>query len=136
MANERGRDRGMFGYEGEGPMRGGPPPRDFERGSYDREYWPERDRGYEPLPSHRGKGPKNYQRSDERILEDVCERMTDDDRLDASQIEVQVQGGVITLTGSVDDRMSKRRAEDIAESCLGVKDVQNQIRIGGVRPGE
>ena len=35
----------------------------------------------------------------------------------------------MTLTGTVDDRRTKRLAEDIAESISGVKDVTNQIRV-------
>ncbi|HEX6161067.1 MAG TPA: BON domain-containing protein [Thermoanaerobaculia bacterium] len=80
-------------------------------------------------PSHRGKGPKNYQRSDERIREDVCERLAMDHDVDASDIEVTVSAGTVTLTGMVPDRRAKRRAEDISESISGVKDVENQIRV-------
>ena len=98
-------------YEGEGYVRG-----------YDRDF----DR--RPV-SYRGKGPKNYQRSDERIFEDVCEALKDDHRVDASNIDVNVNAGVVTLSGSIDDRMTKRRAEDIAEACPGVKDVRNEIRV-------
>jgi hypothetical protein len=76
-----------------------------------------------------GRGPKGYQRSDERIREDVCERLTQDPRVDASDIEIQVQNGEVTLSGTVDDRESKRTAEDVAESISGVKDVHNQIRV-------
>ncbi len=79
--------------------------------------------------SYRGKGPKNYQRSDERIREDVCELLTRDDRVDATELEVNVNAGVVTLGGSIDDRLSKRRAEDLAESCAGVRDVRNEIRV-------
>lgn len=77
---------------------------------------------------HRGKGPANYQRSDERIREMVCEALTDDDRVDATHIEVQVKNGEVTLTGSVDDRQQKRFAEDCVEQVAGIKDVQNQLR--------
>lgn len=79
--------------------------------------------------SHRGKGPKNYQRSDERIREDLCERLAMDHHVDASDIEVAVSGGTVTLTGTVSDRRAKRRAEDLCESINGVKDVENQIRV-------
>lgn len=78
---------------------------------------------------HRGKGPKGYSRSDERIREDINERLFEDDHLDASDIEVEVSGGEVTLSGQVIDRRSKRRAEDLAEDCSGVKDVQNNIRV-------
>ncbi|HEY0140765.1 MAG TPA: BON domain-containing protein [Thermoanaerobaculia bacterium] len=184
-------NRGMFGYEGEGFMRGGGAGNDdddFASRGYGRDTWGDdstyRDRpgsfsgggygpgragtggsgrgnrddyedtrgsyfttgsvgvdprGYRDLEagigrdtnqqSHRGKGPKNYQRSDERIREDVCERLAMDHDVDASEIEVTVNGGTVTLTGSVPDRRAKRLAEDISESIHGVKDVENQIRV-------
>lgn len=77
----------------------------------------------------RGKGPKGYTRSDERIKEDVSDRLSDDDELDASDITVQVSGGEVTLTGFVDSRDAKRAAEDCAEACSGVKHVQNTLRV-------
>ena len=80
-------------------------------------------------PSYRGRGPKGYQRSDERIHEDLCERLYDDDGIDASGVEVTVSGGTVTLNGSVDDRWQKRRAEDLAEQVSGVHDVQNNLRL-------
>lgn len=80
---------------------------------------------------HRGKGPKGYRRSEERIREDVCERLSEDDRLDASEIQVQVQGEEVILSGSVHDKEQKRRAEDVVESILGVKNVDNRIRVTG-----
>ena len=66
--------------------------------------------------SHYGKGPKNYKRSDEKIKEDINERLSDDDQLDASNIEVEVNAAEVTLSGTVDSRYAKHRAEDIAES--------------------
>ena len=79
--------------------------------------------------SHRGKGPRNYSRSDERIKEDVNDRLADDPFVDASDIEVSVSNGEVTLTGSVDHRSTKRRAEDIAEAVSGVKNVENRLRV-------
>ncbi len=79
---------------------------------------------------HRGKGPLNYKRSDERIREDVCEALTDHDYIDASRIEVTVTAGEVELAGSVDDRRTKRLAEDCAERISGVMDVHNHLRIG------
>lgn len=79
--------------------------------------------------SYRGKGPKGYQRSDDRVREDVCDRLEQDHDIDASDIEVKVSGGTVTLSGSVSDRSMKRRAEDLVESIQGVRDVENQIRV-------
>jgi hypothetical protein len=82
-----------------------------------------------PAGEHRGRGPKNYTRSDDRIRDDVNDRLSDDSWLDASEIEVQVAKGEVTLTGTVDSREDKRRAEDIAEAVSGVKHVQNNLRV-------
>lgn len=88
-----------------------------------------------------GKGPKNYKRSDDRIREEVCDRLTDDRMLDASEITVEVKDGDVTLSGTVASRDDKRRAEDLAERCSGVNDVTNQLRTRpqgqtGTRSGE
>jgi hypothetical protein len=74
-----------------------------------------------------GKGPKNYTRSDERIREDVCDRLSDDDEVDATDITITVREGEVTLEGSVNDRRAKHRAEDIADNVRGVKDVHNRL---------
>ena len=79
--------------------------------------------------SHVGKGPKGWQRSDERIREEVSEALARHPEIDASDIEVRVQGAEVTLTGTVTERETKRIAEDVVERVFGVKDVQNQIRV-------
>ena len=78
---------------------------------------------------HVGRGPKNYQRSAERTTEEVCERLTWSGYVDASNIEVHVEGDEVTLEGTVDSRQAKRTAEDLAESAPGVRDVHNRLRI-------
>ncbi|MGB3244571.1 MAG: BON domain-containing protein [Sulfitobacter sp.] len=79
--------------------------------------------------SHRGRGPKNYKRSDDRISEDVCDRLSDDHDLDASDIDVSVSDREVTLSGEVDSKQAKRHAEDCADSCSGVEHVQNNLRV-------
>lgn len=76
----------------------------------------------------RGRGPKGYRRSDERIKEDVNDRLSDG-YLDATDIDVAVANGDVTLTGSVFSRIDKRRAEDLAESVSGVTNVENRLRV-------
>ena len=78
---------------------------------------------------HKGKGPKGYKRSDERIQDDINDRLTDDTQLDASDIEVTVTNGEVKLSGTVDNRQAKRRAEDLAEAISGVSNVENSIRV-------
>lgn len=77
----------------------------------------------------RGRGPKNYRRSDDRLREEVCDHLTDNEWLDASDVEVNVVAGEVILTGTVDSRYAKRLAENIAESVLGVANVQNNLRV-------
>jgi osmotically-inducible protein OsmY len=136
-------NRGMFYDRDRGGLYGGRDPRwrddvagfrgtgylggDYGQARTDRD-WTERES--EPIqPSYRGRGPKNYRRSDERIHEDVCERLERDDRVDASDVEVNVNDGIVMMVGTVPDRDMKRRAEDLAESVGGVRDVQNQIHV-------
>lgn len=78
---------------------------------------------------HRGRGPSGYTRSDDRIKEDVNDRLTDNSFIDASNVNVEASNGDITLTGTVESRYEKRLAEDIAEDVSGVKNVENRIRV-------
>jgi osmotically-inducible protein OsmY len=79
---------------------------------------------------HVGKGPKGYRRSDERIQEDINDQLTHHGDIDATEITVKVTSGVVTLSGTVEDRNAKRMAEDLAESVSGVQEVQNQLKVG------
>ena len=77
---------------------------------------------------HRGKGPKNYTRSDERVFEDVCETLMQLDSVDASDITVRVDEGAVTLDGSVDTAHMKELAEEAIMDLPGVKSVRNTLR--------
>jgi flavin-binding protein dodecin len=100
-------------------------------------HWPEQ--GFEQQRAGHGelgygqrrvpRGPKGYKRSDERIREDVCDRLSQHWDLDASEIEVNVSSGEVTLTGSISDRDQKFRAENIADGVGGVIEVHNQLRV-------
>ena len=84
-----------------------------------------------------GKGPKGYKRSDDRIREEVCEALYQSPRVDASDIEVSVDQGCVSLKGTVDSRDAKREAESCIENLFGVEDVFNELRViqtSGQRP--
>jgi BON domain len=76
-----------------------------------------------------GRGPKGYVRTDERIRDEVCDRLSWNDEVDATDLTVVVAQGEVTLEGSVQTRHMKRLAEDLAESVAGVLDVHNTIRV-------
>ena len=100
---------------------------------------PDREYGWDPGYGHRsyrseetsyaGRGPRGYQRSDQRIHEEICDRLTDDPRIDASDIEVGVNTGEVTLAGSVRTREEKRCAEDLIERLSGVREVNNNLKV-------
>lgn len=83
----------------------------------------------EPGEGFEGVGPRNYARSDDRIREDVCDEISDDGEIDARDVDIEVKDREVTLTGTVPERYMKHRAEDIADSCRGVTDVHNRIRV-------
>lgn len=82
-----------------------------------------------------GLGPKNYKRSDERIREDVSDHLSDDPYVDASEIEVNVHNSEVTLSGAVENRIQRRRAELAAEQVSGVSHIQNNLRVKPANAG-
>jgi len=136
---------GSSGYSG-GGYQGERSDRDY-RGSYDdspainRESRP----GYRPYQQatgqagqdryryeeqvRRGKAPRSYKRSDDRIHDEICEIVARDSDVDASEVDVKVQNGEVTLAGTVEDRRAKRELEDIAERVFGVVDIRNDLRV-------
>lgn len=79
------------------------------------------------------RGPKGWQRSDERVKEDICERLYHDASIDSSEVTVDVSNGKVSLEGTVPDRRMKHAVEDLIDACPGVKDIDNRIRVQ--RPG-
>lgn len=88
---------------------------------------PDRRRNNEP--SYAGRGPKGWKRSDESIKETICHALEQHPRVDASEIEVEVQNGVVTLKGSIHDRAAKRRVSDLVDWLPGVEDVHNNLVV-------
>src|SRR4051795_8367894 len=117
----------------------------------DRDYGERTDRE-RPRTDHRGRGPRGYVRSDQRIEEEIHARLTDDPSVDGTEIEVSVRDGEVTLSGSVASRFERgggggaaaggwggsrcerRRAEDIVDQVSGVRHVRNDLRPRDRRP--
>lgn len=107
-------------------------------GGYDQRY---RSRNYGSLnedtfrssgqrePRRYRSGPKGYTRSDDRIREDICERLMLADSIDSSEVSVAVKDGKVTLEGSVPTRNMKHEIEDLADYTAGVQDVDNRVRV-------
>lgn len=75
-----------------------------------------------------GRGPQGWRRSDARVRELVCERLMEDRQLDASGVELQVDGGVVTLSGEVPRPADVDLAERLARQAGGVLDVRNNLK--------
>lgn len=79
--------------------------------------------------SHRGKGPKGYARSDARVRELICEALAQHPRIDASDVEVNVAGGEVSLSGSVVDRWTKFAIEELAERYVQADRIHNSVKV-------
>jgi hypothetical protein len=126
-------------YERRWPQDNGESPRYFGTGSYseggthftggyDQRGVPEEQAGEAPYRGSFKRGPKGYQRSDERMKEDISERMMQA-QVDASDVTVNVIGGKVILEGTVPDRYTKHYLEDLADAAPGVQDVENRVRV-------
>jgi osmotically-inducible protein OsmY len=75
------------------------------------------------------RGPKGYKRTDERIKDDIYERLVRAEDIDSSDVSVEVSDGKVTLEGTVSERREKHAIEDLVMECFGVQDVENRIRV-------
>jgi osmotically-inducible protein OsmY len=78
----------------------------------------------------KGRGPKDYRRSDERIHEEICESLMLDGSIDSSDVSVKVEDGKVTLEGTVPVRLMRYQIEDLADH-MGAQDIDNNIRVRG-----
>ena len=141
--------RGVYGGGYEGPARGYAPRRgwagygaefgDGPRAGYARQpFVPEHAyRRHPELDSEpRPRGRWGYEMDDGgldledgEILDAVRRRLYDDVWLDIDRIDVEVEDGVVTLRGEVDDFLEARYAWDDAWETEGVRGVINQLTV-------
>jgi osmotically-inducible protein OsmY len=82
-----------------------------------------------PGGSHMGRRPQLQRRSDDKIYQEIWELLTNNADLDASEVELHVESGEVTLTGTVDSRDAKWLTEDLVNSVTGVREVNNRIKV-------
>jgi hypothetical protein len=78
---------------------------------------------------HRGKLPKNFAYSDDKLRERICEMLADHDLIDPSNVDIQVKSGEVTITGTIEDRHQKRLIDDMVQNVPGVQDVHLSIKV-------
>jgi osmotically-inducible protein OsmY len=72
-------------------------------------------------------------KTDARIHHDVIEELAWDPHVDETEVGVEVDRGVVTLTGTVTSWAKRAAAQDAARRVVGVLDVANNIQVK--RPG-
>lgn len=72
---------------------------------------------------------QGHHRRDTLIYEEVCEALLNNPQIDATDIEIQVEDGRVTLSGKVDDREMKREVELSLEHIPGIQDLFNLITL-------
>jgi hyperosmotically inducible protein len=58
-------------------------------------------------------------------------KMSLDDTIDATRIDVDTENGVVTLSGSVATEAQRTRAVQLARETNGVRQVVDRLRVGG-----
>lgn len=110
--------------------RGYDPDGRYESGAYDE---PRSWRGRAPDVDRDTRHSRQRLAADRRILAIVSERLERDRRIDSSDVEITVDGGVVYLTGTTRTREGKRRIEHMAD-IDGVNDVVNGLRVREQEP--
>jgi hypothetical protein len=124
---------------GPGQAQGLSPPPPTGRGDYaaDERSWMDRCADDELCgrKHHRGRGPKDWSRDDRRLYEEVCERLLHDRLIDARGIAVEVEDGVVSLTGEARAAADPLLAERLVREILGVRAVVIDLAVRP-RPAE
>jgi len=68
-------------------------------------------------------------RPDAALAQELQEILSKDPELDATEIEVEVEGGAVTLRGEVDSSDARLLAEELVESVSGVREVHNVLKV-------
>ena len=68
-------------------------------------------------------------KTDAQVHHDVLEELKWDSRVDETEVGVEVDKGVVTLTGTVTSWAKRMAAEEAARRVIGVLDVANDIKV-------
>jgi osmotically-inducible protein OsmY len=94
--------------------------------------WGESQFRRERQEEQRGGGERRIgqrRRPDDVLARELQEILTKDPELDATEIEVEVEGGAVTLRGVVDSTDARLLAEELVESVTGVREVHNNLKV-------
>ena len=72
--------------------------------------------------------PRGDRRTDDEIKDEIWRLLVQHSQVDASDIQVDVQDGVVRLSGKVESWLEKQTAESVVRNVLGVLEVDNQLK--------
>jgi osmotically-inducible protein OsmY len=72
---------------------------------------------------------QNAKKTDTQIHRDVLDELRWDSRVDETEVGVEVDAGVVTLTGTVTSWAKREAAQEAARRVIGVLDVANDIKV-------
>jgi osmotically-inducible protein OsmY len=70
-----------------------------------------------------------FKKTDAQIHRDVIDELRWDSRVDETEVGVEVDQGVVTLTGTVTSWAKRMAAQEAARRVVGVLDVANDIKV-------
>ena len=78
---------------------------------------------------HKGAAPKSERSTDDPVAERVHDLLTEEPWLDATDIDVSVSDGVVTLTGTATTPDQVALAGKTAAEAEGVTSVKNELTV-------
>ncbi len=76
-----------------------------------------------------GKGPKNYDRPDRRIYDELEDMLAHYPDIDTSEIEFAVRDRHMYVSGFVRSKMEKWMVEDVVEALTGIDAITNTLQV-------
>ncbi len=73
--------------------------------------------------------PRGEHISDARIKEQIQKLMQESPELEAGNIRVDVEDGIVTFSGNAESWEAKRAADKIADIAFGVRNISNNINV-------
>jgi osmotically-inducible protein OsmY len=74
---------------------------------------------------------QSSQKSDDKIYDQIRQRLANDPDVKGAGFDVSVKDGVVTLKGDVHDGKAREKAEKITKKIKGVTSVNNQLKVSG-----
>lgn len=66
---------------------------------------------------------------DGELYDKICEALLNNPYVDATNITIEIDKAIVTLSGKVEDRFMKKEVEICLEGLRGIRDVINKLEL-------